>query len=131
MNEILLLVLIGVFLCFLGLRTVDLLRKLQDSLDTSAKDRQSAVEVQTIGMMAAILMAGKLANPGYHNEMKEWQREVSEAKKYEASDKQGWREFVREFESDMHKRDVFHWEGQKRLVEMARETYDCAKQPKT
>lgn len=139
MNGIDVLAGVGVILCILAFRTVDLLRKLADSASILSKDRQSAIETQTVAITTAILICGKLANPRYKDELNAWRHELSEAKRNEKEANEQWgskdrdadeplTKLVQEFEQELHKADAFHEEGRRYLSEMAAKIYQCAKE---
>jgi hypothetical protein len=139
MNRWYLLLLIGVVLCGLGVRAVDLLRKLVDSLSLLAKDRQSALERETIGIMTATLIAGTLANPGYQDGLRALREDLSEAERATREfrethaevgadlDTSALDDLQKHCQTAIRRADVFCSEGREKLIELARETYNAAR----
>jgi len=132
-----LLFVVGIVLCVLAFRAVEFLRKHTDSIQV----QQIAGETQTIGVMAAILMAGRLANPKYREELTALRQDLSEAEESRREGREQWgKDYIeendpmvklcRDCERDLHQADVFHWEGQKHLIELARDAYRSIKSNK-
>ena len=137
-----LLLAVGIVLCWLGFKVFTVLARIANSVQTMAKDHRDAVECHAVGIMAATLIAGTLANPQRLEELKalgDKHGESISAQIHEICNHAGeGRELdhelmkmlealQKEYQQAVHNADVFTWDGRKKLIELALDTYSAAK----